>query len=112
MKCPDCAQNGISPLQKSHLIFDTKVRCKLCGSLLYLHKGALWTITGAMNLSIMLVSVFAFTIRSVDMILLGAVITPLLAAVAALLCPMKVKSQIGAKRRTARRIAYARNKTK
>lgn len=112
MKCPDCAQNGISPLQKSLLIFDTKVRCKLCGSLLYLHKGALWTITGAMCLSIMLMSVFAFTKRSVDVILLGVVIIPLLAAVAALLCPLKVKSQIGTKRRNARRIAYKQNKTK
>ncbi|ALU45237.1 hypothetical protein AT705_19960 [Pseudoalteromonas rubra] len=112
MKCPECAQNGISPLQKSLLIFDTKVRCKLCGSLLYLHKGALWTITGAMSLSIMLISVFAFTIRSVDMILLGAVVIPLLAAVAALLCPMKVKSRIGTKRRTARQITHKRDKSK
>ncbi len=112
MKCPDCAQNGISPLQKSLLIFDTKVRCKLCGSLLYLHQGALWTITGAMSLSIILMSVFAFTKRSVDVILLGLVIIPLLAAVAALLCPLKVKSRIGTKRRTARQIAYKQNKTK
>ncbi len=57
-------------------------------------------------------SVFAFTKRSVDVILLGLVIIPLLAAVAALLCPLKVKSRIGTKRRTARQIAYKQNKTK
>lgn len=88
MKCPQCHQNGISPLRKLGLIFGLEVRCCKCSAQFESATMQSWLITIGLHGAIWLGILYAFSYHSIVAAYLGAVLGYVLMALVALLSPL------------------------